>query len=118
MKPLNPPLVGVQWDDARGDATKVVSPLDGTLNAFHKPSRIITYGLLLRDDELGVTVVAEDMEDNDFRGPTFILRSLVRKMWVVSKNPKRGQKVRISHEETAPAVCDPGPGGAGSGLQD
>ena len=86
-------LVGVRWADARGESTKVLD--EGSLTSFHNPVHITTYGLLLVDDDIGITVATEDCEDGDWRGPTFIPRSLVKEVWVVSKNPQRRRKTHV-----------------------
>jgi len=81
------PLVGVLWDDVRGDSTKVID--EDNLEAFHSPLHVITYGLLLVDDDKGVTVATEDCGNGEWRGPTFVLRELIREVWIVSKKPTR-----------------------------
>lgn len=100
------PLVGVLWNDAHGEATRTVSPEDGTLTAFHKSLQIITYGLLMRDDSTGVTVVAEDYGDGDYRGPTFIPRELVCETWVISPNPAKRPKKKVK-AKAAPEPSTP-----------
>ena len=93
-RPTEPPLVGVEWDDAHGSVTNEISPQDGTLSSFHKPHRVVTYGLLMREDDHGITLAMEDLSDDDYRGPTFIPRSLIRSdIWVVSAHPRRKRRM-------------------------
>lgn len=100
------PLVGVKWDDAHGNAQTVISAEDVSLTSFHGPLPVITYGILLQDDLKGVTVATEDYENGDFRGPTFIPRSLVKDMWIVSKTPSRHRRGKLARV-AAPASPDP-----------
>jgi len=91
------PLVAVRWDDAHGDAVKQIDAEN--VHQFHKPHPIITFGLLIKDDEKGVTLLMEDTGDGDYRGPTFILRVNVQEMWLVSANPYRRKKMPVSKLE-------------------
>ena len=86
------PLVGCRWDDAHGDAVQQIDV--ESVFAFHKPHPVITFGLLIRDDESGVTLVMEDIGDGDLRGPTFIPRSLIQEIWLVSANPYKKRKLK------------------------
>lgn len=86
------PLVAVRWDDAHADSVQQID--ESNVYQFHKPHVIITFGLLVREDDNGVTVVMEDIGDGDLRGPTFIPHSLVQEMWLVSANPYRRRKIK------------------------
>lgn len=68
-----PPLVALRWLDAHGTATNSYE-----LHELpHKALEIVTYGLLLRDDEHGVSVACEYCGGGAYRGVTFVPRSLV-----------------------------------------
>ena len=59
MKDSTHPLVAVVWDDAK--ATAVVEyDLNEVRTQFHKAARYTTYGLLLVDDEKGITLASEE----------------------------------------------------------
>lgn len=102
------PLVGVEWGDAHGDAVKVIDA--ESLHTWHKSCIITTFGLLVRDDEAGVTVVMEDLRDGDWRGPTFIPRSLIQAIWLVSANPYKRRALK-KVDNSPPPVVESGEGG-------
>lgn len=65
----------VRWLDAHGsaDATAVYER-----EALPHGGMVVeTYGLLVRDDEEGVSVVSEALEGGTFRGHTFVPRALI-----------------------------------------
>lgn len=70
---LKPVLVSVRWMDAHGTATAVYEPHE----LPHKALEIVTYGLLLRDDEAGISIASEDCGAGTYRGVTFVPRALV-----------------------------------------
>ncbi len=80
-------LVGVRWRDAHGGGDVDLSNLEES----HAPVMVTTFGLLLRDDDRGVSV-ANERVSSGWRGHTFIPRPLVESVWVVSKRPMRGAK--------------------------
>ena len=99
------PLVCVYWNDAHGSATQVYSDQE------HKPYPMETYGLLLKDDETGVSICSETYFDNidtkqEFRGHTFIPRGMVINLEILLKphGPRKPRKSRTvasqSHEGT------------------
>lgn len=67
------PLVAVTWLDPHGTATA-----EYAINEIpHAPATITTYGLLLRWDTEGISVVTEETGGGNYRGHTFILADLV-----------------------------------------
>jgi hypothetical protein len=77
-----PALVAVYWDDAHSYSDELeISELK------HHPVTIITYGLLVKDNEMGVTVSNEQTDPHSFRGHTFIPRGLIQKITVIRKKP-------------------------------
>ena len=66
MKNSIHPLVAVVWDDAK--ATAVVEyDLNEVRTQFHKAARYTTYGLLLVDDDKGITLASEEGDDQNLR---------------------------------------------------
>lgn len=83
-------FVTVLWDDAH--SPKSTDMVDANeLGAVHRIAPILTAGWLLRDDATGITVACEYLDDNDFRGLTFVPRSLVREVtpYPVGQKPKK-----------------------------
>lgn len=70
------PLVALSWSDAHSpDATQIVDATN--LADIHGTLLIRTVGWELRADEHGVTLANEFCGDTEFRGTTFVPRSLV-----------------------------------------
>lgn len=71
------PLVAVVWDDAYGDVGGEATAED-TARDFHRPEVYTTFGLLLVEDERGVTVASDYRADSQtYRGRTFIPRGMI-----------------------------------------
>lgn len=70
------PFVMVEWNDAWIDGNDPVSL--GEVKVEHKPKVIETWGRLLHDDEVGVSIANERYKDEDvYRGRTFIPRAMI-----------------------------------------
>ena len=91
----NKPLVICTWLDAHG--TGVGALRDHELP--HEALRIHTVGWLLRDDDKGVSLAAEECEDGAWRGVTFVPRVLIETV-----KPVRKVRVRRSGATTAQSV--------------
>jgi hypothetical protein len=112
------PLVAVVWDDAK--ATAVVEyDLNEVRSQFHKAARYTTYGLLLVDDDKGVTLASEEGDDQNLRGLTFIPRAMVVEVVILgrqrpkrtrTKKPPAGpQPATVKSASSQPASEDPPP---------
>lgn len=89
-------LVAVVWDDAHVAESEVLS-VDEV--ATRTPARIVTYGILVRDDEQQIGVAAELYGEQSYRGVTFVPRSLVVEIISLGTWPRRARKPRAA--ETA-----------------
>jgi hypothetical protein len=99
VKASTHPLVAVVWDDAK--ATAVVEyDLNEVRTQFHRPARYTTYGLLLVDDDKGVTLAAEEGDDRNLRGLSFIPRPMI--VEVVKLTRPRVRKAREKKQAPAP----------------
>lgn len=99
MKNSTHPLVAVVWDDAK--ATAIVEyDLNEVRTQFHKAARYTTYGLLLVDDEKGVTLASEEGDDQNLRGLTFIPRPMI--VEVVDLARRRVRKARPTRRAAVP----------------
>lgn len=70
---MKPPLVALRWKDAHGTAVDACAIHE----IPHAAIEITTYGLLLRQDEAGVSIASEECKDGTYRGITFVPASLV-----------------------------------------
>ena len=73
MKWKTHPIVAVIWDDAHGDLNETD---DSEIE--HDPVPIVSYGLLVKDDEKGITLFSEQTGESSYRGRGFIPRGMVR----------------------------------------
>lgn len=104
MKNSMHPLVAVVWDDAK--ATAVVEyDLNEVKTQFHKAARYTTYGLLLVDDDKGITLASEEGDDQNLRGLTFIPRAMV--IEVVMLGRQRAKRARPKKKPAAAEAVAP-----------
>jgi hypothetical protein len=82
---MRPELVALRWMDAHGTAASTAYELH---ELPHKAAEITTYGLLLRDDEQGVSIACDDCGGGLYRGITFVPRSLVLEIRLVKRRRK------------------------------
>jgi hypothetical protein len=100
-------LAAVVWDDAKATAVEEYD-LNEVRTQFHKPARYTTYGLLLVDDEKGVTLASEEGDDQNLRGLTFIPRAMV--VEVVFLGRARAKKAAAKRRPPAvPSAADAAP---------
>jgi hypothetical protein len=93
MKPTFP-LVALTWLDAHGS----ISPSE-VHEIPHAPIKITTYGLLMRDDEAGVSVANEACHDGTYRGVTFVPRGMVVSVEPVIKRKAKKTAVVAEKEQ-------------------
>lgn len=102
MKNSSHPLVAVVWDDAK--ATAVVEyDLNEVRTQFHKAARYTTYGLLLVDDDKGITLASEEGDDQNLRGLTFIPRAMIVEVAFLGR--PRARKPRAKKPAAAPQTA-------------
>ena len=115
MKNSIHPLVAVVWDDAK--ATAVVEyDLNEVRTQFHKAARYTTYGLLLVQDEKGITLASEEGDDQNLRGLTFIPRQMV--VEVVMLGRPRAKRVRPKRQAAGPQPASARPAPSRPASQD
>jgi hypothetical protein len=102
------PLVAVVWDDAK--ATAVVEyDLNEVRTQFHKAARYTTYGLLLVDDDKGITLASEEGDDQNLRGLTFIPRQMIVEVVVLGRQRVKRAGAKRQPATPQPAAAKPGP---------
>lgn len=84
------PFVIVEWDDAWQDQENF-STAHG-IRSTHEPMPVRTRGLLLQDDEIGISLANEDSTQDGhdvFRGRTFIPRAMIKNVTHYNLTRKR-----------------------------
>lgn len=77
-------LVKVVWNDAHGSAANVVYDID---EIPHGPIECTSYGLLLKEDDLGISIASECVGVDTYRGYSFIPAKMT--ISVEPVNPKK-----------------------------
>jgi hypothetical protein len=97
-------LVCVIWDDAHMTLEEY-NPTE-VARDFHKPSVVNCYGLLVKDDEAGISLVAQEEPDgtHPYRHIIFIPRGMVREV-IDFGVPKR----KAVRKPRIPAAAQAGP---------
>lgn len=89
-----PTLAACRWEDAHGS--------DGTIfdhEVDHRPYVFTTVGILIRSDEVGVSLASEVGQDGKYRDVTFIPRKMVVEEYIIGPlKPRRPKK------QTPPSV--------------
>lgn len=87
-------FVTVLWKDAWIDATEPMTIED--VDVKHRPLMVKTFGWLLKESEVGVTLASEryldDSEHDVFRTATFIPRAMIQSITPVILTKKRTKK--------------------------
>lgn len=89
-------LVKVVWQDTHGSAANVVYDID---EIPHCPIEVISYGLLLKDNEVGVSIASEKVDQDTYRGYSFMPRGMIVKVEPVKK-PRKPRKPKLELIET------------------
>jgi hypothetical protein len=101
-------LVAVVWDDAK--ATAVVEyDLNEVRTQFHKAARYTTYGLLLVDDDKGITLASEEGDDQNLRGLTFIPRQMIVEVVILGRQRAKRTRSKRQAAGQQPSSLRPAP---------
>lgn len=92
-------LVKVTWEDAHGSAANVVYSID---EIPHCPVQVVSYGILLKEDEVGVSIASEKCDADCWRGYSFIPNGMLIKIEPVKK-PRKSRK-KIDHQSPDPST--------------
>ncbi len=79
-------LVKVTWADAHGSAANVTYTID---EIPHCPIAVISYGILLKEDSIGVSIASEKCDDDCWRGYSFIPAGMLVRVEPVKKPRKK-----------------------------
>jgi len=78
-------LVRCFWLDAHGSAANVAYSID---EIPHAAVEVVSHGILLKDDEVGVSIASEVCDKDIYRGYSFVPRLMVVRVEAV-KRPRR-----------------------------
>jgi len=93
-KHLEGKVVGVEWEDAHYNTDEVEAH-----ETVHRPWIYTSVGVLVKSDDVGVTLSMDQGEDGKFRGRTFILRKLIVREWEIGPvKPKQRRKKKKTPE--------------------
>ena len=94
---MDKPFVVVTWLDAWQDQENFTTAHG--IKATHEPMHVTTMGILIHDDEMGVSIANErSTQDGQdvYRGRTFIPRAMVKS--VVPYNLTKPKKPRVANK--------------------
>lgn len=95
MVKLTPPLKKLElwaceWEDAHWDSGEMDKD-----DIKHRPVIYVSVGILLKDDEAGLTTATDISETGSFRGFNFIPAKMIVKKWKVGNvNPRTLRKLK------------------------
>ena len=84
-------LAAVIWEDAHHSLEEYTA--EEVKRKFHRPVKTTNYGLLIQDDEEGITLTSEEDIDGDLRHVFFIPRKMV--LEVIDFGPPKRKRARI-----------------------
>jgi hypothetical protein len=109
MTKLTPPLKGLEiwaceWEDAHWNSGEMDKD-----DIVHRPVLYVSVGILLKDDETGVTTATDVSETGSFRGFNFIPAKMIVRKWKIGnvspRIPRKSQsKTVLPSEDTLTAA--------------
>lgn len=93
-------LVCVIWKDAHGSAANVVYDID---EIPHAPIECESYGLLLKQDEVGVSIASEKVDVDTYRGYSFIPAGMLVSIKPMKK-PRKPRKSKLPLNDEGPKI--------------
>jgi hypothetical protein len=90
-------LVKVLWNDAHGSAANVCYDIE---EIPHMPVLVESYGILLKMDEIGVSIASEKCDDSTYRGYSFVPAGMLVKVEPLKKPKKSRKKPSLSLKTT------------------
>jgi len=77
-----------EWEDAHQSSLEYERG-----DIVHRPMHYVTTGILLKDDEAGMTFATDACETNTFRGTNFIPRKMIVRAWRIGQlEPRKSRK--------------------------
>lgn len=92
-------IYAVKWDDAHYNAGEFEAH-----EVIHRPWQYTSVGILVQNDETGITLAMDIGEDGRFRGVTFVPRAMVLETWKIGPLTKRRVKEKVVAAAAAPLL--------------
>lgn len=95
------PAAIIVWDDAhaRGPAMEFE---ENEVAELHRPEVCQILGLVIRDDETGVSMYCEETSPSSIRGLSFVPRAMIKSITYVNLTPVKARKPRRKAALTPP----------------
>ena len=90
----------IRWSDAHGNAMTTYEAHE----VPHAPALVDTFGIIIRQDEIGITIASEVFEAGSFRGVTFIPRGMVVAVQYYHATQQGRRKRQSSDSGPAPSA--------------
>ena len=88
-------LVMCIWLDAHGSAANVVYELE---EIPHAPIEVVSYGILLKYDDVGISIASEKCDNSCWRGYSFIPKGMIIRVEPVKKK-RKSRKIEATIKE-------------------
>ena len=98
-----PVVSAVVWDDARSNTAEATLE---EIESFHRPKRCTSIGVILKSNELGVTIAGEVDDDGTYRDRNFIMRANIIDEFEIG--PLRKKRQRRPHAHRHPDIPSTG----------
>lgn len=92
----------VEWEDAHFSSLEYERD-----EIVHRPTLYITVGILVKNDETGVTLSSDIGETGSFRGTNFVPRKMILRTWKVGPLAKRATRLQKPSLTRAPEGSHP-----------
>lgn len=95
--------VAVRWLDAHA-RNQAVEYTENEVDNYHRAEEVITLGLIIKDDEAGISLYTEETGPSDIRGLSFIPRGMITEVIPLGRlSPTR--KPRHAKKTPAPVIA-------------
>lgn len=99
------PAAVVVWDDAHA-RNQAVEYTEDEVRNLHRPEQVVTLGLVIRQDETGISFYTEETGPDAVRGANFIPAAMIKEVIYLGhlRRPKTPRKETAAPKEENP-VC-------------
>lgn len=95
------PLVAVRWLDAHC-RNQGVEYTEKEIDDYHRGEEVLTLGLMVRDNPIGVSLYTEETGPEEIRGLSFIPRAMIIEVIPLKVSKARAKKLSATGPPTPP----------------